>query len=97
MKLRHKLVALFISICVAAIITAAGAWAFAASIHDSATYLRAAVAITLPVATLMSRFDFLHSDLVYWLSLLAGIAFWLLVGYRLALIHLRRYPDVGAG
>ena len=95
MKSRHKLVAALIATLLAALVTGTGTWAFMVSIHDPATYLKITIAIAFPVASLLSRFDFFRSDLIYWALLFVGVVLWLVVGYYLAITHLRRYPDVG--
>ena len=61
---------------VAGIITFLGVWAFLVSIHDHSQWLMIAQVLALPIAALASTFDFLHSNFVYWASILAGVLFW---------------------
>jgi hypothetical protein len=66
---------------VAAVITFLGIWAFLASIHDHSQWLISAQALALPIAALARTVDFLHSNFVYWASIVASALFWWSVVY----------------
>jgi hypothetical protein len=67
----------------AALITLGGAWAFMASIHSQSTLLNVFVVVALPLASLASIVGFLDSDIVYWVSILAGFMIWAVILYTL--------------
>jgi hypothetical protein len=73
---RTKIARSLWSLGVAALISFLGVWAFLASIHDHSQWLMVAQVLALPIAALASTVDFLHSNFVYWTSIVVGVLFW---------------------
>jgi hypothetical protein len=71
------------SIVAALVVTFAGVAAFMQSVHSPSLWLQILQAVGLPFAAIASRFGFFESNVVYWGSLIGGLALWSWLFYLL--------------
>ena len=86
----ERIYRLLLALVVGAAITFVGGWAYMAHIHDQAEWQLAAVVISMPFAALANVWNFFHSNVVYWASIVGGFILWTLIGYRALCLADRR-------
>jgi hypothetical protein len=76
MTVHIKLARAAFAVGAASIITLGGVWAYMANIHGQSGILKAAVIVAMPVASIASRVNFFESNIVYWVTIVAGVLLW---------------------